>query len=266
MQPTSYAVNLAVTTDRHLTDEQARDVAAEWAADLRFDVGLTSTSRDDPWLRVSAACPDYYGAANLGQSAAAVLIDRLGRRGVAVEHWHVVEVLDGAEVARRASRPAIPPLVDAAAFAELCEVDRSRIYHLDKRRPDSFPAPVLEGHWLRAEAEHYARTRPRKPGPVPGRARRATESDDEIPAERIEVTVTPETGKRVGTGALGASCAECGHSAWAHGKQVTDPPEGVACHSAIFGEVRPDDDAVDECPCEGYRYPASAAEQAGSGS
>ena len=46
-----------------------------------------------------------------------------------------------------------------------------RIYDLESQRAagkrDDFPAPALDGYWLRSVAEHWARTRRRSPGPAP---------------------------------------------------------------------------------------------------
>jgi hypothetical protein len=169
-----YAITLAVTTDIHLTDEQARDIAARWAHNGGFDLGLTSTSRDEPWLRVSGLvkASDEPDPAQIVQAAAGNLRIELAAAGARVKTWEAIEVLSEAEVEQRARRLAIPPMVNAAEFAELAGYKtRQAIYQLESDRAtgkrSGFPAPVLDGYWLRSAAEHWARTRRRKPGPAP---------------------------------------------------------------------------------------------------
>lgn len=175
----TFAINLSVRTDSQLTDEAARDVAARWAHGAGLQLGLTSTSRDEPWLRVSAVAAgnldsDTPTAAQLVQgtlTALGGLEAQLAAAGARVATWEAVEVLSDAEVHRRLERPAIPPTVTAAEFAELAGVSSTRIHGLESERRagkrDDFPAPILDGHWLRSAAEHWSATRRRKPGPAP---------------------------------------------------------------------------------------------------
>lgn len=172
----TYTVTIAVTTDIHLDDDQARDVAARWATNSGFDLGMTSTSRDEPWLRVSAlvtaAQTGDVSPAQIVQSAEGNLRIELADVGASITTWETVEVWSQAELHRRGRRPAIPPMVNAAEFAELAGLStRQRIYQLESERAagkrDDFPTPVLDGYWLRSAAEHWAQTRRRKPGPAP---------------------------------------------------------------------------------------------------
>ncbi|MHA6626931.1 hypothetical protein ACU61A_15960 [Pseudonocardia sichuanensis] len=175
----SYAVTLAVTTDIHLADEQARDVAARWAAAVAkipgaagFDLGMTSTSREDPWLRVSGLLHWTDNGLPDVALAAAMLEQELATAGAQVTEWEAVEVWSPAELQRRSGRPTIPPMVNAGEFAELAGYKtRQAIYQLESDRAAGkradFPAPVLDGYWLRSAAEHWARNRRRKPGPAP---------------------------------------------------------------------------------------------------
>lgn len=169
---TTYTVTLAVTTDQHLDDDTARDVAARWAADAGFDLGMTSTSRDEPWLRVSAVVDTADRApAELGCDAGAALARAVLDAGAAVDRWETLEVLHEREVQRRARRPVLPPMVTAAELAGIAGVRVQRIYQLESERAGGkradFPAPMLDGYWLRSAAEHWASTRRRKPGPAP---------------------------------------------------------------------------------------------------
>jgi hypothetical protein len=171
----SYAVTIAVRTDVRLDDDTARDVAARWAATSSLDLGMTSTSRDEPWLRVSGRFTGLADAdpVQLVQAAARHLRIELRDAGATVREWDALEVLSDAELLRRAQRPAIPPMVDATAFADLAGLTRQRIYQYESDRRagkrDDFPAPVIDGYWLRSVAEHWANTRRRKPGPAPSR-------------------------------------------------------------------------------------------------
>jgi hypothetical protein len=173
---TTYTATIAVTTDVHLDDEQARDVAARWATNSGFDLGMTSTSRDEPWLRVSGlVTADETGdvsPAQIVQAAAGNLRVELSTVGASVATWEAVEVWSQAELERRARRPAIPPMVNAAELAELAGLTSvQRIYQLEAERKagkrTDFPAPVLDGYWLRSVGEHWAATRKRRPGPAP---------------------------------------------------------------------------------------------------
>jgi predicted DNA-binding transcriptional regulator AlpA len=169
----NYSVTLAVRTDVQLDDDTARDVAARWAAAANLDLGMTSTSRDEPWLRVSGLTAGWTAADDLAQHAGEQLRAALRDAGAVVREWEAVEVISEAEMRRRAQRPAIPPMVNAEQFAELTGLTRQRIYqYLSDRRAgkrDDFPeqVPGVDGYWLRSVAEHWARTRRRQPGPAP---------------------------------------------------------------------------------------------------
>jgi predicted DNA-binding transcriptional regulator AlpA len=177
----NYSIALAVRTDVQLGDDAARDVAARWAAHGGFDLGMTSTSRDEPWLRVSGlvAAPADADPVQLVQSAVGQLRVELGEAGASVVEWETIEVIAEAEVLRRAQRPAIPPMVNPTEFAELAGLTRQRIYQYEADRRagkrDDFPAPVLDGYWLRSVAEHWANTRRRQPGPAPRQPEGASE-------------------------------------------------------------------------------------------
>lgn len=168
-------VTLAVTTDIPLADEQARDVAARWAANGGLVLGMTSTVRDEPWLRVTAGVRpgDAADPAQVIGTAIRNLEAELRNVGARVAEWHAVELLSATEVERRLQRPTIPPMVNAEQFGELAGLSRQRIgqYESDRAagKRDDFPAPVLDGYWLRSMAEHWARTRKTKPGPAPRR-------------------------------------------------------------------------------------------------
>lgn len=168
-----HAVSLALTTDLQLTDEQVRDAAARWASRAGFDLGMTSTSRDEPWLRVSAMvkAEPIADPAAIVQPAVETLAAELRDVGATVTEWLAVELLSQAEIERRSRIPRIPPMVNTAELAELAELTLQRIYQLESERKagkrTDFPTPVLEGYWLRSMAEHWAATRKRKPGPAP---------------------------------------------------------------------------------------------------
>jgi transcriptional regulator with XRE-family HTH domain len=60
--------------------------------------------------------------------------------------------------------------VNAAELAELAGVTVQRIYQYESDRKagrGTFPAPALDGYWLRTVAEHWAKYRKTKPGPAP---------------------------------------------------------------------------------------------------
>lgn len=171
---TPYAVTLAVTTDVHLTDEQSRDVAARWAADTGLELGMTSTSLDEPWLRVSGiAHRDPLTFVEGTRPAPAALVAVLATAGARVAQWHSIEVLSAREIERRSRNIGIPPLVNARELAELAGIRTQRVYQLESERATGkrtdFPTPVVEGYWLRSAAEHWARNRKTKPGPEPKR-------------------------------------------------------------------------------------------------
>lgn len=123
----------------------------------RYTVALTADSDDSP--------------GDLGRDAADTLDAALATVGATVDTWEAVEVLSPAEVERRTARLAIPEMVDAKRFAELCDVRVQRIYELEAERKagrrSDFPTPVVPGYWLATAAERFAATRSRKPGPVP---------------------------------------------------------------------------------------------------
>jgi hypothetical protein len=140
---------------------------------------VKSTSRDEPWLRVSALTvrADVVALGDVAQHAAAMLSRELREVGASVDEWESVELLSEAEMRRRAQRPAIPPMVDATGFADLAGLTRQRIYQYESDRRagkrGDFPAPVLDGYWLRAVAGRWSNTRRRKPR-TPRRTRRVS--------------------------------------------------------------------------------------------
>ncbi|GAA0897779.1 hypothetical protein [Pseudonocardia zijingensis] len=172
----NYSINLALRTDVQLDDDHARDVAARWAHNAGFDLGMTSTSRDEPWLRVSGlvSAPADLDPAQLVGTAVRNLQIELSEVGAVVREWEAIEIVSEAELRRRAQRPVIPPMVNAEQFGELTGLTRQRIYqYLSDRRAgkrDNFPDQVIDGYWLRSTAEHWARTRRTNPGPAPRKA------------------------------------------------------------------------------------------------
>lgn len=134
---------------------------------------MTSTSRDEPWIRVGGLAHDVAGRLDAG------VIERLlglevSRVGATVLEWESLEVWSSAEIERRRRRPSIPPMVTAAELAAIAGLKSvQRIYQLESERKagerDDFPAPALDGYWLRSVAEHWAATRKTKPGPAPKR-------------------------------------------------------------------------------------------------
>jgi len=169
----SYVVTLTVQLDRVIDDEVARDVAARWATNSGFDLGMTSTSLDEPWLRASAGLQVAPTAdpAQVVTSAVGNLVVELRDAGHTVQAWRGVEVVSADEQARRGRARSMPDLVNPEQFAELTGLTRQRIYqYLSDRRGgkrDDFPDQVIDGYWLRSAAEHWARTRRTKPGPAP---------------------------------------------------------------------------------------------------
>jgi hypothetical protein len=167
----TYAVTIAVITDIQLDDDQARDVAAGWAAAAGLDLGMTSTRRDEPWLRVSAVSARRDDApAMLARDSTSALLSELSRVEATVAEWLAVEVLHQREIERRGRQPEIPPVVSAPEMAALAGVRVQRIHQLQSQRSagqhTDFPAPILDGYWLRTAAEHWASTRRRKPRPA----------------------------------------------------------------------------------------------------
>ncbi|MBK1785122.1 hypothetical protein [Prauserella cavernicola] len=96
----------------------------------------------------------------------------MAHHGFTVLSWESAEVLSEAETQRRIEAAAIPAMVSATEFAELCGITKQRIYELETERKKTveqgktsrFPTPVVPGYWLRSAAEHYAKNRPRRPG------------------------------------------------------------------------------------------------------
>jgi hypothetical protein len=168
----TYIVSLAVNLDRHVSDEQAVQVGRGWAEGAGLVLGMTSTSRDEPWLRVQGMRTDAdVSAAELAQTAALALEEQARALGRTVVSWHAVEVLDEGEVRKRSERPVIPPVYTTEQFAEAAGLKRQRIHQylsdLRAGKRDDFPDQALPGLWLRSEADHWIRTRRTKPGPAP---------------------------------------------------------------------------------------------------
>ena len=171
---TTYVVSLTATLDRHLGEEQMLSAARDWAESAGFTLGMTSTSRDTPWLRVqgmATTASERPDVAQIVQSATGNLAQVVRERGATVTAWHAVEVLDADEVRRRAERPTIPPVYSTSEFAHAADLSRQRIHQYESDRKagkrHDFPAAVLDGYWLQAEADHWIRTRKTKPGPAP---------------------------------------------------------------------------------------------------
>lgn len=167
----TYVVSLAVSTDRQLSDEQAMQAARLWAQRADLTLGMTSTSRDEPWLRVQGMVSSALSPVARLAEAADELAGALRESGTRVAGWHAVELLDEDEVRRRSERPVIPSVYSAQQFADAAGLSRQRIhqYESDRKagRRDDFPVSVLPGFWLQTEAEHWIRTRKTKPGPAP---------------------------------------------------------------------------------------------------
>lgn len=171
----THILTIAVTTDILLADEDAITVAGEWAAATGLDLSMTSTSRDEPWLRVSGihiAKDNGKPLETVLVGAVAELVIALGARGASVTSWDIIEAISGAELERRSRRPAIPPMVSAAELAEMAGVTPQAIYGYEsarktgKPRGEGFPAPALDGFWLKSTAEHWVRTRKTTRGPA----------------------------------------------------------------------------------------------------
>ena len=104
----TFAVTIDIVTDIQLTDDQARDVAAGWAAAAGLDLGMTSTRGDQPWLRVSAVSARRGDSpAMLARDSASALLSELSRVDATVAEWLAVEVLHEREIQRRGRRPEI---------------------------------------------------------------------------------------------------------------------------------------------------------------
>jgi hypothetical protein len=102
------AVTSRTRSDTDLDDDTARDVAARWAHGGGFDLGMTSTSRDEPWLRVSGlvTADEAADPAQIVQSASGNLRAELQTVGASVATWEAIEVWSAAEVERRTRRRA----------------------------------------------------------------------------------------------------------------------------------------------------------------
>jgi predicted DNA-binding transcriptional regulator AlpA len=171
---TTYVVSLAVTLDRHLGEGQDVQVAKQWGEVAGLVVGMTSSRKDEPWLRVQGMVSTVTERPDVVQivaSATGNLAQVLREHGRLIDAWHAVEVLDEDEVRRRSERPVIPPVYSTQEFADAAGLSRQRIhqYASDRKagKRDDFPAPILDGYWLRSEADHWASTRKTKPGPAP---------------------------------------------------------------------------------------------------
>lgn len=168
---TSYGVSLDVTLDQPLDDDQLDHVAVSWAYLADLALAGQTRSPDSPRLVLDGLLTlgeDVVPSrlATLATKALRDVLAGLDRRVVA---WHAIEVLDETRIRDRA-RPVLPPLVDADQLATLCGVTRSRVYQWASERPAGFPAPVVPGYWLAAEAQYWAVVRPTKPGPRPAAA------------------------------------------------------------------------------------------------
>lgn len=166
----THILTLGVGLDRPIDEQAARDVAARWAARCGLALGVTSTGLDEPRLRVSGMATGDEAPPRILDEAALELVERLDEHGHEIVAWHTLEILDAAEVERRAAALRMPDVVNAEHLAALAGITRQRVYQLESerkagRRAD-FPAPILEGYWLRTVAEHWASTRKTKPGPA----------------------------------------------------------------------------------------------------
>jgi len=174
-----YSVAVTFTTDVRLGDDQIHDAVQRACWDAGLELAMTSTGRDDPWLRIAArtqpvpdGTPDrsVNDAADVVSNMVAALGDALRDRGATITEWVAIEVVSEHEQMRRGRHRAIPPMVNAAELAELAGVTVQRIYQYESDRKagrGTFPAPALDGYWLRAVAEHWAKYRKTKPGPAP---------------------------------------------------------------------------------------------------
>lgn len=185
----TYSVTIAVSTNVQLTDAQARNAVSFGCVNAGLESVMTSTSRDEPWLRVSGVTPEpaegtpsrsANDAADIVKNVVAAFTDGLRDQGATITEWHSIEVLSDAEQTRRGQNRAIPPMVNSAELAELAGLTVQRIYQYESERKagkrDDFPAPVLDGYWLRTVAEHWAKTRKTRPGPAPKGAEGADRS------------------------------------------------------------------------------------------
>lgn len=182
--PGGFVVALAVTLDHDLGHDGALDVARAWAQGLGLAPGMTSWDGDRLALRVSGMATPGVHSRGLADEAEAHLWHVLRTAGATVVEQDSVEVLAPHVVEQRLARRALPPTVNAREFADLADVTPSRIRQLASQRRagkrDDFPAELLEGHWLRSEAEHWARTRRTRPGPAPGSPAARTPRDGEV--------------------------------------------------------------------------------------
>lgn len=175
----TYNVTFTVTTDVQLNDEQVSSAVVRGCIDAGLNLVMPSTSRDEPWLRVSAVTQDVpegtpassvNDASGVVSNVVAAFTDALRDRGARITQWRSIEVQSEAEQMRREQQRVIPPMVNAAEFAELAGLTVQRIYQYESERKagkrKDFPAPALDGYWLRTVGEHWAKTRKTKPGPA----------------------------------------------------------------------------------------------------
>lgn len=171
-----HVVTLAVTLNHPLDDDTALNVARQWATGTGLTPGMTSWDADRRALRVTGmTSPDRRPDADPSLSLTNLINSLTGllrETGATITGWDAVEVLSAAVAEQRLARRALPPTVTATEFAALAAVTPSRIRQLASQRArgarDDFPHPLLDGHWLRSEAEHWATTRRTSPGPAPG--------------------------------------------------------------------------------------------------
>lgn len=176
-----YNVTVTVTTDVRLDDAQLHDAITFTCVNADLEPAMISTDRDQPWVRISSitkpAPPEVRpGSANTAKdvidNVVAALEDGLRDRGATIVSWDTIEVVALDEVERRGRNQQIPPMVTPAELAEMAGVTVQRIYQYESDRragrgPGSFPAPAIDGYWLKSVAEHWVRHRKTKPGPAP---------------------------------------------------------------------------------------------------
>ncbi|WP_435583366.1 hypothetical protein [Amycolatopsis thermoflava] len=167
MEP--WSINLIATVDRPVPREQAFALGRQIAGEQLLAIGAHEA---DVSITMTSTTPDPIDALAEARRA---FVEQLAASGYSVTAWDAAEVLSYAEVERRLSTAATPPMVSAGEFAELCGVTVKWIYKLEKERQAAaadgqahpFPTPVVPGYWLKSAAEHFARSRKRKPGPAP---------------------------------------------------------------------------------------------------
>ncbi|WP_435582902.1 hypothetical protein [Amycolatopsis thermoflava] len=167
----AFSITLSAIVDRPLPRERAFALGRQIAGEQLLAIMSHET---DVSLMMTSTVTDPVDAL---VEARRVFVEQLAASGYTVTGWDAAEALSHAEVERRLSAAATPPMVSAAEFAELCGVTVKWIYKLEKERQaaaaegqaHAFPTPVVPGYWLKAAAEHFARNRKRKPGPAPRR-------------------------------------------------------------------------------------------------